>query len=245
MHKFQELTDAAWKTVFFDPCTADWKAKWSLDGQKATVSTAEEGMDFAAGSTPGDDACHAVLWTQQRFAGDLKIEYTYTRTDAAIRFVTILYVQASGSGEGVYTKDIAKWAHLRTVPAMSTYYDNMDTLHISYAAFGVTNENPELDYIRARRYMPLLKQGLAGTALQGEYLETGLFATGVPHRITVLKAGDALFMHIGNSDGELLCQWHNTSLPPILEGRIGLRHMYTRAARYRDFRVSVPQTETQ
>ena len=27
-------------------------------------------------------------------------------------------------------------------------------------------------------------------------------------------------------------------LEPVTEGRIGLRHMYTRSARYRDFRLS-------
>jgi hypothetical protein len=30
-------------------------------------------------------------------------------------------------------------------------------------------------------------------------------------------------------------------LPVISEGRIGLRHMFTRSARYANFRVSVPQ----
>jgi len=30
-------------------------------------------------------------------------------------------------------------------------------------------------------------------------------------------------------------------LPEISEGRIGLRHMFTRSARYANFRVSVPE----
>jgi hypothetical protein len=48
-------------------------------------------------------------------------------------------------------------------------------------------------------------------------------------------------MHVRNDEKQMLCHWDNQSLPPILAGRIGLRHMYTRGARYRDFRVSVPE----
>lgn len=39
-----------------------------------------------------------------------------------------------------------------------------------------------------------------------------------------------------------ITEWNlrNPDLPEITEGRIGLRHMFTRAARYGNFRVSVP-----
>jgi hypothetical protein len=35
----------------------------------------------------------------------------------------------------------------------------------------------------------------------------------------------------------MLCLWENTEFPPIREGRIGLRQMFTRAARYRSNRL--------
>ena len=54
------------------------------------------------------------------------------------------------------------------------------------------------------------------------------------------KEGQELFIHIRGDGREKLCLFRNDALPPIAEGRIGLRHMYTRGARYRDFRVSVP-----
>ena len=55
---------------------------------------------------------------------------------------------------------------------------------------------------------------------------------------TVIKKGTALFMLIENAEKSYLCHWVNTELPDITEGPVGLRHMFTRSARYRDFRVS-------
>jgi hypothetical protein len=34
--------------------------------------------------------------------------------------------------------------------------------------------------------------------------------------------------------------FRNKRLPVITDGRVGLRHMFTRSARYRDFRISSP-----
>lgn len=235
---FERLADSDWQEVFYDSFHKDWKEKWTLDGMKATIRNTEKGMDFCAGPTAWDDSCHAVLWTKESFQGDIKVDYEYTRLDNEIKFVTILYLQATGSGEGPYTKDISKWANLRTIPAMRIYYDNMNTYHISYAAFDVDNEDPHKDYIRARRYLPETKSELDGTDLSPDYFETGLFKTGVPHKITIIKKGNDLYMRIENNEKQMLCHWRNRSLRPIHEGRIGLRHMYTRGARYRDFRVS-------
>ena len=86
--------------------------------------------------------------------------------------------------------------------------------------------------------MPGARKGLKGTDLEPDNFRTGLFKTGVPHRITVNKKGNDIYMHIKNDEKERLCHWKNESFPPINEGRIGLRHMYTRGARYRNFRVS-------
>jgi hypothetical protein len=234
--RFKQLLKSEWSLAFEDPCTQDWKKQWTLDGRKATITHDREGMTFQAGPTWKDDACHAVLWTKNSFKDDIKIEYEYTRTDKADRAVTILYVQATGSGRGPYTEDISRWANLREIPSMRTYWENMNTYHISYAAFGASKDDPESDYIRARRYLPGPNARLRGTELKPDYFEPGLFDTGVPHRIVVIKVGDELYMQIRNSERIVLCHWKNTS-SPITEGRIGLRHMYTRAARYRDFRV--------
>ena len=72
-----------------------------------------------------------VLWTRNSFTGDLRIDYSYTRLDDETRCVNILYIQATGYGEGQYAKDISKWNGLRRVPAMRMYFDHMHTYHIS------------------------------------------------------------------------------------------------------------------
>jgi hypothetical protein len=87
------------------------------------------------------------------FDGDLRIEYEFTRLDTTVRFVNIIYIQATGSGEDGFGHDISEWSDYRRVPSMSHYFRNMHTYHISYAAFGTQNNDPDEDYVRARRYM--------------------------------------------------------------------------------------------
>lgn len=238
MKQFQSLNSASWKEVFTDSCEENWKEKWTLDGLKAKISHSPQGMDFWAGPTRKDDSCHAVIWTQQSFKGDIKIEYEYTRLDSIPAFVNILYVQATGSNNDPYSKDIAEWAQLREVPAMKMYFNHMNTYHISYATYPSVSDDPERDYIRARRYMPSGK-GLDGTDLEPDYFNTGFFKPGETHKITVIKKNNDLYFYIRNNEKDHLCHWQNNNLPPITEGRIGLRHMCTRGARYRTFRVSI------
>ncbi len=243
-NRFAELDSQHWQEVFFDPGTEDWRKHWTLDGLKAEVSNSEDGMNFRAGPVPRDNASHAVMWTRASFSGDLRIEYEYTRTDEATQYVNILYIQATGSGEEGFPHDISEWADQRTVPAMSVYWGNMHTYHISYAAYGRKPVTDDYDYIRARRYRPDVLPKKNGPIFQPDNCErTGLFVPGVPHRITVIKQENELFMMVRNEDKEYLCHWVNTDQPPVTEGRIGLRHMYTRSARYRDFRVSVRSVE--
>lgn len=239
MKEFKKIAGEQWEQVFYDSGTNEWTENWMLDGLKANVTNMDEGMVFEAGPTVRDDSSNAVLWTKESFEGDVKIEYEYTRLDSAKRFVTIIYVQATGSGERPYKTDISEWNHLRTVPAMRTYFNNMNIYHISYAAF----PGPGNDYIRARRYLPLSGKGLEGTALEPDYKNTGLFKTGVPHKITVIKKDKELFMYVRNQEKDLLCHWKAQNFPEIKNGRIGLRHMHTRKAKYRDFRVSVMRND--
>ena len=233
--RFEAVDSLPWQTVFFDSFTYDWRQQWTLDGELATLTHSAQGLDFLAGPVWKDDAHHAVLWTKQPFTGDLRIDYTYTKLDTSWKGVTILYVQATGSDAPGYPADITQWADQRAVPTMSKYFRHMHSLHISYAAHGGSLET---DYIRARRYLPERVDGLAGTALPEDYFDTGLFDTGVPHQITVIKKGDDFFMYIRNPSQTYLCHWKLGDFPPITEGRIGLRHMYTRGARYQDFRIS-------
>ena len=236
--RFHQLGGVDWREVFYDSGTENWRRNWNVDGEKATISNSELGMDFWAGSHRRENASHAVMWTKQSFEGDIRIDYEYTRLDETFEAVTILYIQATGSGAPGYPNDITAWADKRKVPRMRTYFNHMRLLHISYAAFGVGNTDREADYIRARRYLPERTVGLEGTELHPNYSRTGMFATGVPHKITVIKHQDDLFFHLRNDEKAVLCHWNLRDAKPINAGRIGLRHMWTRGARYRDFRVS-------
>jgi len=237
--RFLEIEAAAWQESFFDAGTGDWQEHWYLDGLKANVTNSAEGMNFQAGPVPRENASHAVLWTKQSFSGDVKIEYEYTRTDQANQYVNILYIQATGSPAAGVPADIIDWADDRSVPAMSVYWSNMDTLHISYSAYGRDPVLDDYDYIRARRYRPDIEPNKNGPILEPDtYERTGLFAPGVPHKITVIKKGKELFMMIRNADKAYLCHWSGDEQPAISAGAIGLRHMWTRSARYRNFSVS-------
>lgn len=236
---FDRAAAGEWQADFSDPCTGDWQDKWFLDGEIGTVKTDAAGMTLTAGPEFKNDAHHMVLWTKESFEGDLKIEYDYTRLDNENRCVTILYIQATGSGQAPYAKDITTWSELRKVPAMKTYFNNLNTYHISYAAF--TNDGKATQsYIRARRYMPH-KTGLKGSDLAPDYFSKTLFAPGVKHHITVIKKNRDLYIRIENPDEVYYCHMTNPDLPPVTDGRIGLRHMFTRSARYRDVTISKPR----
>lgn len=224
-----------WRLKFEDNCTNDWQKNWTLDGLLAKVDNSEKGMHFSAGSEYKNDAHHAVLWTKQSFEGELKIEYDYTRTDSENRCVNILYIQATGIGKTPYTKDISKWQALRTVPAMRTYFNNMNALHISYAAFPNTSDTSS--YIRARRYPAAPGDFRESTKIMPSYDEQGYFKSGERYHITVIKTDKRLFFQMEGKEGTKLFSWDLYNIEPILEGRIGLRHMYTRSARYQNFKV--------
>ncbi|HKJ90755.1 MAG TPA: DUF1961 family protein [Oceanipulchritudo sp.] len=232
---FENSLDADWEEVFRDEGTGNWHDSWILDGEIGTVTNSDKGMRLTAGPERFNDAHHMVLWTRQSFYGDLKIEYEYTRLDDITDFVNILYIQATGSGEESFAEDIMEWKEMRKVPAMRMYFENMHLYHISYAAH--PNNEETQSYIRARRYMPH-KNGLKGTELQPDYYPEGLFEKGVPHQITVIKHDRDLLMRVENQDQTAYFHFRNPDLPVIRQGRIGLRHMNTRSALYRNFLVS-------
>lgn len=236
---FKEADARKWVLFFHDPLTENWKEKWTLDGEVATAVTGSEGIDLTAGKER-KDSDHMVLWTKDEFEGDVKIEYEFTRLDTVSGGgVNILYIQATGSGQQPYKKDIAKWAELRREPAMKLYFDRMNTYHISYSAYP-NNESTTDDYIRARRYMPH-KTGLKDSDLKPDYFKSGFFQSGVPHKFTVIKKDRDIYMRISNAQQTSYFHWHNDKLPIITEGRIGLRLMWTRASRFKNFKVSVPR----
>ena len=59
-------------------------------GFMAAAQGALADLELTAGPEFKNDAHHMVLWTQDNFTGDVKIEYDYTRIDQATNCVNIL-----------------------------------------------------------------------------------------------------------------------------------------------------------
>ncbi|WP_227806495.1 DUF1961 family protein [Algibacter lectus] len=225
--------------LFEDSGVSNWKQNWMLDGERAKVINSSKGMELIAGAEHGDDTCHTVLWTKKSFEGNIAIEYDYTRTDTTTRCVNIIYFLATGKGDAEYPKDIALWNNKRVVPHMSTYIKNMNTYHISYAAFDANTYSKGDDYIRLRRYNPKLI-GFEGTNIPEDYFKTGLFKPNVTYHIELSKFNNTIEMFIQNKttpEEQLTCKWDVSKFPNCESGRIGLRHMYTRSSTYKNFKV--------
>ncbi len=235
---FNNLKVLEWECVFSDPGNIDWQKSWFLDGQRATIKNMDDGMLFSAGPIERDNACHAVLWTKQSFKGELKIEYDFTKMDDIKRWVNIIYIQATGTGKETYVNDIASWSQLRIIPYMSTYFNNMNLIHISYAAFTNDNATDKTDYLRARRYPLLAGKKFSDIEVGESYFNTGLFVPGIKYHIIIIKKDDLVYMKVEGDGKSAYLKWNFSGHPGITEGRIGLRHMWTRCSKYANFTVS-------
>lgn len=230
--RFAQLLERSGPVIWAPAADTDWRKDWFLDGERGRVVPTAEGFELRAGPTPGANADHVVLWSQPEFSGDLRIDFDYTRLDTATRDVNILYLFARGSGTPPYVEDLATWADLRRAePRMAWYFNHVATYHISFAAFG-DKGHPGVDYVRARRYLPETKAYLSGTDFEPDAFATGLFRTGETYHFTVIRAGDDLFLRVAGDGRERLFHWSTAKHPRLEAGRIGLRHMAGRAARY-------------
>ncbi len=236
--EFAQLAAApTWVEALRDDAAVDWRKIWTLDGERAVVERIKDGFEFRAGAERGVDADHAVLWTRASFQGDLKISFNYTRTDSAVNDVNILYLHAQGTGDGPYAADLDAWRDLRRVPKMSIYFEHTRAWHLSFAAFQNKGDPGQPDYLRVRNYPVTPDRTFAQTEVPPTYNDTGLFLTGVTYAVTVLKTKDALRLHVSGGGKDRVFCWDLSAFAGPNEGRIGLRHMHTRSARYEGFTV--------
>ena len=218
-----------------DDGTGDWRDHWALDGERAVVRNTPRGMVFSAGPVAGDHASHAVLWTKKSFSGAMKVEFDFTRLDTINRYVNILYFHAQGIG-GEYGPDIHTWADRREIPYMKTYFEEMNLLHISYAAFGNANDDEE-NYLRVRRYPVTAERTFNEIEVEPTIDDTGCFQPGVLHRMCFVKTADKLALRIRTEAGALHHIWDTASVAPPQSGPLGIRHMCTKCSRYYGLRV--------
>jgi len=227
---------SSWQLAFEDAGSGDWQQHWFLEGDKAAVQNGKDGMVFSAGPVPGEQASHAVLWTQQSFSGDIKVEYDYTRLDSmtSVTAVNILYLQATGLGTDASPTDIFQSTQQRAVPWMKSYFLNMNALHISYAASGPERSQ----YVSARRYpAKSLADFELGTQIQPIYDNIDLFEPGKTYHITVIKEGNHLTFNARRGEQTHRFEWDTSAFPPVTAGRIGFRHMWARRSLYQNIRV--------
>lgn len=238
-HRYASLKDdPGWQRVFFDAGSELWSEQWMLDGEQAALTNSESGLIFTAGQEEWNPDSHAVLWTRNSFKGDIKIEYDYTKLDSINKWVNILYIQASGIDSVPYARDIAEWSELRNTSYMKTYFNNMNLVHISYAAYGKNDGDVAADYIRARKYPVSPGAVFANdTVIKPDYFPSGLFRTGQKCHISVIKSGEELFFYVTNPAGDHLFSWKSAKFLAVHEGRIGLRHMWLKSSKYENFTV--------
>ena len=239
---FESSQQLPWNEVFHFSGSEDWREKWFLDGLKAELKPTDRGLVFTSGWTRDDHASHAVLWTKREFKGDILVQYDYTRLDTVEYAVNILYLQAQGKGEGIFAPDISEWNEYREIPYMRHYFDNMNLLHISYAAHYNRDDQTREQYVHARRYPTGPDRTFPETGIGEQRLVGQLIAPGVTYEITTAKVGQRLLFSVKpKGQGEEQRRsfvWDTSMFDPVTEGRIGLRQMWTRSARYADFRVS-------
>jgi hypothetical protein len=229
-----------WILQFEDLGEVPWQDNWFLDGRSAQVTNTQKGIRMIAGPEPKNDAHHAVLWTKQQFSGDVKIEYDFTKIDDMQTMVNILFIQATGIG-GEFAQDITLWSHRRQVPSMKFYFERMKLLHISYAAYGQVNDDPNYDYIRARAYPLHPTKGFKGMEITPSYFRTGLFKKDITYAMVIEKTKTKMTLSVkakNASDSSLQTfTWQLPERGQVDYGRIGLRQMYTRSSIYNNFRI--------
>lgn len=228
--------------LFEDPMTANWQDNWFLDGERATLEHRDGGLAFLTTASEVDkrvgraafDAQHAVLWTRQEFAGDIRITYTYSKLPEC-SWQKLIYVQARGTGHGPYVQDIYAWRELRRVAVMSEYFNRMDLISLSVR-----------DEIRCKRY-PLSDP--EGNKLEPEFLPRASYdgiAIGRDVRCQVDKRSESirlLMTYVDTGERILDHTWDLTDErvnqgrdPEFVEvGRIGIRLMGGHKILMRDF----------
>lgn len=223
----------AWTTRFHEPGDEAWRERWLLDGELATVVAADGALDLASGPVAAGDAGHCVLWTRPSFAGDLRVSYRFTRLDANLDHVSVCILYLLASGVPPKPADIAAWSDERRVPRMHLYFDHMQCLHVSYACTG----GPDQRYVRARRY-PSRGNFDADTRVLPSYEDLDLFLPGEEWDCAFILADGRLEFTARRERQEHRFAWDLAALPALPAGRIGLRQMRGRTARYRDLRVA-------
>jgi len=131
---------------------------------------------------------------------------------------------------------ISVWGEKRSVPLMKTYFQNMNLLHISYAAFGNKNDDDD-NYLRVRRYPVTEDRTFNEIEVEPTIEKTGLFQAGILHKMCFVKTKDKLALRIKTEEAELYHIWDTSKVAPPDSGPLGIRHMWTKCSLYKDIKI--------
>ena len=154
-----------------------------------------------------------------------------------------LSLALAGSLHAADTVKSARALH-DTFPVLDTHLDT--PANLARQGWDITehhhyeDDGTQVDYIRLRRYRPGGASGLSNTDFPGDVFDTGLFKTGVPYRVKVILLGTTIEMQVQNMENpqeQRSIKWDASIFPLCREGRVGLRHMFGRSARYKNFTV--------
>jgi hypothetical protein len=223
-----------WREAFVADHKRDWRAEWFLFGDPSrgiTVSNSAAGLTLRAGDGSDPRRDHAVLWSKRTFTGDVRIEYDVTVLDGyaspppKISYCSALLVHAQGATN--YPSDLAAWTAAQANADTSGNFVNTNTrgLQLNYAFVGDVRGN------RLRlRVNP-------GYALAGQSDITTLFRQGQTCHVSATKAGALLTVHVTDGKATFSHTFTDAGLAAHGSGRIGLRNMNRREARYANLRV--------
>jgi len=76
-----------------------------------------------------------------------------------------------------------------------------------------------------------------GTMIQPIYEDIHLFKPGETYHVTATKEGSRLTFTAERDGKTNTFEWDTSAFPPVIEGRIGFRHMWARSSRYQNIRV--------
>ncbi len=231
-------SQARWIPALVDGGTDRWADRWLLSGDPdrgITVTNGPEGMTLRAGDGTDPRKDHAVLWTRAIFSGDVRIEYDYVVLD---RYPTPI-------GEGGYCSAVlihSRVASSAPLPAdignWSSEQRNSDT---SGPALNAVIDGLQLNYafVGDPRGNPFRLRSNPGYRLVGESAGVPVFEVGTEYHLVIEKVATTVSIAANPPTG--LSVSHSFASPEIgqhLYGRIGLRNMNHREARYRNIRIS-------
>jgi hypothetical protein len=206
-----------WELIYENATGQGWSELWVQDGP-STVRAEQGGLLFHA-----DARQHDVLWFRPVIEGDLRIEYDFLPYESP-GGTAILFIQATGDGQGVYEEDILAWRQERSGGEYALYKD-----HMNYASVSYTNPQDEVRF----------RQGPGFDLLERYEGAQEIFERGSMHGIVTTKVGRQVTFQVSNHNAGK-SRTYRASLsrrPAVTTGRIGLRLMNGRKARFSDFNV--------